>query len=181
MDVEQMMKVNLLSKELKKHGFAISSQDAFKQAESAYGHVFEHSALAHQAQLLEPAEAKSEPGAPATHFSAPAQELRTESDHFLLNKKIEILIKKNSVQLERQMEALKEMVTALASELELLRKAVNRKEEAPKTYVFESPKEHKEPQETLQKHTEQTAFHPKQGNYQTSDVSVEKMFYFGKK
>ena len=146
MDVDKLQKINLLANELKKHNFAFSSDDAFKQAEQVY-----------------------EEG---------AQQIVVEEKPFvqqqssgLETKKVELILEMNNKKYDQEFAALRNAVNMLAQELEVLKGELRK-------YSDEHPRQ-KEKQVELK--TEVKEAHPRQGNFQPSDVDIQKMFYFGAK
>jgi len=147
MDVEKLKKMNELSKELKKHGMADSTKQAFAQAgemvrDEAVGDIISRSNTSEKSK-----------------------------DSF--DKQYQIMLERQNRQLANEINALKETVAAIQEELKQL-KCADFKTRAPEQK--QEPKEEK--QATLQKKEEK---HPKQGDFNSEDVAVDKIFYYGKK
>lgn len=95
-----------------------------------------------------------------------------EENNVLLEKKFEMLMQMNNKKYEQEISMLRSAFTALANEFEVLRAQLSRvQEQAP-----QKPKERQEPLKTETKEA-----HPRQGNFTSADVNIEKMFYFGNK
>jgi|GEM_PF-6624268 len=190
MDVQQMMKVNSLSRELRRHQMGVSAEQAVRQAEEAYGNVFDRSGSYANAMpvIHSPTLPQSTPVGPQVleqPKAALASDPFGEQDQLLLNRKIEILVKKSNSQLESQVDALREMVVALNRELDNMKRAFQQKLEEPKPFVLASPAAAVQapPAAPVAAPTPAPAaaapYHPKQGNVTSADVAIEKMFYFG--
>ena len=148
MNVEKLKKMNELSKELKKHGMADSTAEAFNQA----GDMVREEAV--KDIIVKPRE-KSE-----------------SKDCF--DSQYQIMLERQNRQIAQEVQALKETVAAMQAEIEMLKAdqkaAPVQQQEKPKQEV-----QKKFPQK------EESKEHPKQGEFTSEDVAVDKVFYFGKK
>ncbi len=151
MDVEKLRKVNQLSAELRRHNMADSSDAAFEQAEQ----------MVRQDEVRE--------------FLHRAK----ESTKTVENPSSDQLYQ---VHLERENRRLGEYIQKIAAELQQLKADVDQLRQAPRApqqaqQTIAPPKA--EQQATLAAKKEEP--HPKQGEFNSEDVSIEKMFYFGNK
>lgn len=149
MDVEKLKKMNELSKELKKHGVADSTKEAFAKAgqmvrDEAVGDVISHSE------------------------KKPEQESSFDNQY-------QIMLERQNRQLVNEINILKNAVAELQEALEQLKK-----EPRPTPEPRPEPKR-PEPPVMQSKLKEEKKEHPKQGEFSSEDVAVEKVFYFGKK
>jgi len=164
MDVTNLMKVNVLAKELKKHGFASDINDAVSQAE---GMVSEQPQIQEiSTRTLEDQEKKVQAGE-----QAKLRELET---------KFYCLMQEQDKKHAEQMKCLQENLKLMLQEIQLLKEM---KFEKQKEIIEEVKKEMPAPQPMAQEAPRQEAekkeAHPRQGNYKSEDVSIEKFFYFG--
>ncbi len=95
-----------------------------------------------------------------------------EENNVLLEKKFELMMQMNNKRYEQEISLLRSAFTALANEFEVLRAQLSRVQE-------QAPPRPKEKQEPLKTETKEA--HPRQGNFTSDDVSIQKMFYFGNK
>ncbi|GEM_PF-1644136 len=183
MDVETMMKLNALSKELQKHGIAITSTDAVNQARV----IVEESPLSEGSQqwldpckrvcsgsqqLLELPNAEHSEGAQECVFMETMQEQSKPSA--LQERRFELLLEMNNHKYDQELSALKLVLSAMSTQLEQMRlelKTLNERQLQSGT-----PKK-LDKQEMLK--TEVKEPHPRQGNYKPGDIDMQKMFYYG--
>lgn len=173
-DYEKMRRMNELVKDLKRHGFAESSFEAINQATQIYGedaitHEVKHGLIQSKHDRIAGEEKMSD----------------TETDRRLKNlqEKIDILTNK----MNEMIQALNDMdsrITQLSKkqrEERLIERPVERQAEKPvERSVQENPvhqEHHEEHHETKSGEYE----NQRVGNYQSQDVAIDKMFYFGKK
>lgn len=97
MDVDKLQKINMLANEFKKHNFALSSDEAYKQAEQVY-----------------------EQGETQIVVEQPIITQRKQEDT-LETRKIELLLEMNNKKYEQEIHVLKNAVNMLAQELEMLK------------------------------------------------------------
>lgn len=164
MDAMKLQKINALASELRKHNFAMSSEDAFKQAETVYDN---NSSGGAQVLVMEqhPAFTTQQQQAPA---APPADEMTS--------RKIELLIENHSKKYEEEFSVLRGAINQLIGELNSVKAHL-----AKATVVSSSDDsgKHKEKQAELKTETKED--HPRQGKFQPADVDIQKMFYFGAK
>ena len=164
MNVERLKKINSLAQELLKHNFALDPSDAFKQAENIY------TQQEHQTSTVQPTPPPSTPEQPVPS---------TPPDTELLEKKYQLLISMSTKQFETEIAALKTQVQTLAEDIRKIRVEMASARTLPeqKTDV----KEEKAPEQAAPKPEEKKPEHPRQGQYTSQDVAIDKMFYFGNK
>ncbi|MBI4148418.1 hypothetical protein HY490_03955 [Candidatus Woesearchaeota archaeon] len=112
--------------------------------------------------------AKEDVGPVVMEHAAPSQD-------FMLEKKFSLMLDMNNKKFQEAIDVLSKMISSVSQEL-----ASVRGELAEARQVLKQKKDlpvQKEKQEALPKQES----HPRQGSFQPSDVSIEKMFYFGKK
>jgi len=118
MDVFQLQRVNSLAAELKKHNFAVSSEDAFQQAEQVYAEVKEQPADAPQVLV----EQKADP---------------------LAERRFELILEQNNKKYEQEIGLLRSALNTLAQQLDSLKSELHKlHEQSPK------PKEQQVPLKT---------------------------------
>ncbi len=165
MDAMKLQKINALASELRKHNFAMSSEDAFKQAETVYDGNTTGGA---QVLVMEqhPAFTMQQPTQAAAH--APADEMTS--------RKIELLIESHSKKYEEEFSVLRSAINQLIGELNSVKAHLAK---ATVVSTSDDSAKHKEKQAELK--TEVKEDHPRQGKFQPADVDIQKMFYFGAK
>ena len=175
MDVEKLMKMNAMVKELQKHNCASSREDAVRQAEGIYNPSGEVAVDNSSSELI--VEQKVE--APISG-SAPAQAQTAQTAGFgaLEQRRVEMILEANNKRYDEKISALNNEILSLRSQLSSqvnnlkieLRNLVDNKAQKI-VHVTE------ETQKVLK--TEPKATHPRQGNFTSDDVSIEKFFYCG--
>jgi hypothetical protein len=151
MDVEKLRKINQLSQELKKHGMADSSQDAYTQAQQIIQVIPKNSAPASQESVIVE--------------TAPAQDP-------LAARQFQIELDKMQKGFSEELDVLRTAMNQLIIEVNSLR------DELSKAQMAQPPKQ-KEKQVELK--TETKVAHPRQGDWKPGDVDIQKMFYYGTK
>jgi len=114
MDVFQLQRVNSLAAELKKHNFAVSSEDAFQQAEQVYAEVKEQPADAPQV-LVE-------------------QKVDT-----LAERRFELILEQNNKKYEQEIGLLRSALNSLAQQLDSLKSELHKLHESPKPREKQEP------------------------------------------
>ena len=117
-----------------------------------------------QAESLLKTKESVEPIAPPVH---------AQNQDFLLEKKFSLMIEMNNKKVQESINALHDSIKNLSTELTTLRSELNEARKARK--------ELKEPVKEKQESLPKQEAHPRQGQFSPADVSIEKMFYFGKK
>ncbi|HLC32758.1 MAG TPA: hypothetical protein VJJ82_02950 [Candidatus Nanoarchaeia archaeon] len=148
MDVDKLQRINALASELRKHNFALSSDEAFEQAEQVYE------------------------GGNGTQVIVEQKPMQLQNADALSMRRFEMMLEQNNKKYEQEFATYRNAINMLAAQLELL------KAELTKASVVaqERPKE-----KQAELKTEVKEAHPRQGNFQPSDVDIQKMFYFGAK
>ena len=88
----------------------------------------------------------------------------------LAERRFELILEQNNRKYEQELGLLRSAVNSLAMQLEGLKSELMKVHEAPR------PKEQQVPLKTEPKEE-----HPRQGKFTSSDVDIQKMFYFGTK
>ena len=170
-DVEKMKKLNDLAKELQKHNFADDSQEAYKFAEKIY------------AEKASDIFGSSIPEASQTEPEVQAESVRVEtqkedsSNNELLERKYQLILEMNNKRFNEELISLKQQVQDVNSEIERLRLVVRRLEEQGMT---QKQVERQETINIVDKKEVPKESNPRQGDFKSSDVPIEKSFYFGK-
>jgi len=152
MDVQKLKKMNELSKELKKHGMADSTAQAFSQA----GEMVRDEAFK---QVIE-------------------RNKSSQKSKDCFDNQYQIMLERQNRQIAQEVKALKETVAAMQAEIEMLKA-----DQKTASKLQDKQTQEKPVQETQTKFPQkpESKEHPKQGGFSPDDVSIEKMFYFGKK
>jgi len=90
----------------------------------------------------------------------------------LAERRFELLLEQNNKKYEQEVHLLRSALSSLAQELEAVKSELRRLHE-------QAPPKPKEKQEPLK--TEAKEDHPRQGKFTSTDVDIQKMFYFGAK
>lgn len=168
-DVEKMKKLNELAKELQKHNFADDSQEAYKFAEKIYA---EKSNDIFGSEIQESNQAK--PEVQPESVEVPKEDY---SGNELLERKYQLILEMNNKRFNEELSSLKQQVQYVNSEVEKLRLVVRRLEEQG---IMQKPSERQETINVVEKKEVPKEPHPRQGEFKSSDVPIEKFFYFGK-
>jgi len=97
MDVEKLQKINMLASELRKHNFAVSSDDAFKQAETIYETPNGEQVIVQEKAAL-------------------VQQMDP-----LAHRKTELLLEMNNKKIEQEFNVMRNAINILAAEVENLK------------------------------------------------------------
>lgn len=176
MDVEKLMKMNAMVKELQKHNCASSKEDAVRQAEGLYNPSGEAAVDNCSSELV----VEQKISAPlAISASAPAQTIASTGGFGALEqRRFEMLLESNNKRYDEKILGMSGEIMSLRSQLSgqidsiknELRNLVDNKAQKI-VHVTE------ETQKILK--TEPKVPHPRQGNFTSDDVSIDKFFYFG--
>jgi len=158
MDIDKLIKINNLSKELQRHGIAASALEAVQQACV----VVEESPEQEAVLVMEQKE--------------PVQESSKVVLSPLQERRFELILEANNRRHDQEIAALRATIASMSTQLEQLRlemKTVNERQ-----LQAGMPKK-VDKQEMLK--TEVKENHPRQGAFKPGDetVSIEKIFYFG--
>ncbi len=151
MDLDQLRKINTLSHELKRHGMANSSTDAYSQAQ--------------QIVTIASKPSTSEGTQETVVVEAASADPLAERQYYLELERIQKTV-------TGELEVLRTAINQIIAEVNALREDVTRVQSV-------QPPKLKEKQVELK--TEEKVPHPRQGNFQPGDVDIQKMFYFGTK
>ncbi len=185
MDLDKIRKINELAKNLQKHNFAINSLDATETAKE----IFE--------------ERKPE----VEVYQQPTQNETQPTENTgsaLLERRYQLLLEQNNQKFTDEIKQLKETVDSLSFQVLNLRSEIVKINSSQRT--VEKPQEIPQVQQTnieqpIQQQTQQQSPqptqtftnpaplpepakkepHPRQGNYTSNDVAIDKFFYFGRK
>lgn len=133
MDVDKLQRINALASELRKHNFALSNDEAYKQAEQ----VYEEGEQVQVQTMREPAPVKEDA---------------------LAERKIQLILDMNNKRFLQEFDLLRSALNTLANELEAVKSEMRKlSEQAPP-----KPKERQEPLKTEAKedHPRQGKFTP---------------------
>lgn len=180
MDVEKLKKLNQLTKELQKHSFAFTSEDAFKQAEKVFDNVKNNLNTVEQTPPTEQTVIKES----TNNNNSVSTENSTD---YLLQKKIEYLMEMSTKKFIQEIENMKTEIQNLNLQIQNMKNdqasqqlsqvQPTKTEETVEQPINDEPKQ----SQTTSDSKKTNEPHPRQGNYKSEDVSIEKMFYFGNK
>lgn len=173
MDVERIQKINNLALNLMKQGLATDREDAINQAEK----IFRNRDSDDYRGIKETmAEVKAE-ATPEKRTASNEEELSTEGVKEILEKNTKFIVNKlrifqeKIIQLEKEIASMRTTMTynrlPTASEIKA-------NVDAPKDVPTKELK-----QENTSNQSEEN--HPRSGNFEEEDVSIEKFFYMGSK
>lgn len=152
MDLEALRKINALTGALRS-GTGITSEEAFKQAEN----------------ILQPLNEEK--------IMKETEETKTTTNTELLERKYQLMLDMNNKKFEQTIVILQQQISSLNTELNKL-----------KTQIDTQPQHVHPPEPKITQPTQQPNIqeqkkdqHPRQGGFAPGDISIEKMFYFGKK
>jgi len=158
MDVEKMKRINALARELKDHGIVSDYNDAYIQAEK----MIEGGLLGRKE--IEDAEAQ---------LIMPKAEARAAASPLIGLNALEIKnVNERINNVEQQISQVFVKINEIITEINRIDR---KKKESPIEMKEEKPSE-------VQAHLkdEKVQPHPRTGDYKPEDVSIEKMFYFGR-
>lgn len=166
MSVEDINKINKLAQELLDHGLCASRDDAVKRAE----------------EMLNKKLADVQSNVPSVNSDGSIK--APDDPDYYRN-----IIERTRDQIQRDMKSFSEMLTLLASEVDSLKEEIknlkiNSKPIEQENVKEEVDKELKEEQTQIVDESKKESNddpHPKRGNFNSDDVSIEKMFYYGNK
>jgi SMC interacting uncharacterized protein involved in chromosome segregation len=186
--IERMRKLNELTKELKNHGFAQSSFEAIQQANQIYGedeltHEVKHGLIQNSAYEKMVNE--------DDNMTSDGNMINMEKKITKVSDSVEVLTTK----LNEIIKAINDMdsrINALKSRP--VERIVEKVVERPVQNTPQSSQEPSNVQPTVQEHVsashqesaapaakDEYSMNQRVGNYQSQDVAIDKMFYFGKK
>jgi len=166
MDIEKTKRVNALARELKEHGIASDYEDAYRQAEKMIESGLESPDSQSDDISIRPYVPKEEPVKQASQPSLGLDALETRN------------MKNRLDALEQQLNIMFLKINEIVTEMN---HAEKKKAESPIEirHTREEEKEEKQRDTQANLKTQHSEAHPRTGDYKPSDVSIEKMFYFG--
>ena len=190
MDVERIQKINNLAVDLLKQGLAQSREDAIAQAEK----VFQGKDSEEYDSLRETlGEVKKE----VEEILEPQQHREVENSVELSHDQVKNILHQNTQFVVKKMREFQEKISVFEKEMSELRTKLTYNRLPTANDMVQKETEVKQEQQTsvegnikgnLQPTQEKTASkeevkesHPRSGNYNNSDVSIEKFFYMGSK
>ncbi|MEM3126504.1 MAG: hypothetical protein QW331_00340 [Candidatus Woesearchaeota archaeon] len=162
--ITEIQRLNEMTKELRSHGMAFSSDDAVQNARKMIDTKdIDENVFSSQAILLK-------------------EEKKTEAKDVSKDDLIRAM-EENAKYVAEQMKAFKTEISSMKTDIENLRKEIvgirinSAREEIKEKPIRQSTSQ------MMQQAAQQTPAepHPRQGNFEQKEVSIEKMFYFGKK
>lgn len=165
MDIEALRKLNELTKALQQHGMSISSQDAMTQAE----------------QILHPIQEKTRAEPIQTENQT------TEYTDRLMERKYKLLLEMNNKKFEETITTLKNSIHTLTQDMAKLKTDLTLMEmkktliQEQSTPITTTTKIEQQQEQTDTQPQQKKETHPRQGNFNPGDISIEKVFYFGHK
>ncbi|MBN1386653.1 hypothetical protein JW968_06825 [Candidatus Woesearchaeota archaeon] len=194
MDVAKLMKMNKLTEDLKKHGMAESSEDAFAQAEDMINRDKDAVRFSTEFQVREASPSYPKPqGYPQSSYSKPqsSQPIQQPTQQGLpdsgmrSNLELNAFVKRLHTSIEtqaKQIDFMQNRINDLLTEISNIKQKLNR----PEPVIETRPKEEvqatfrSEPRPEMRK-VDPCESSPRSGKYTPEDVSIEKMFYMGSK
>ncbi|MBT4935564.1 hypothetical protein HOL21_02815 [Candidatus Woesearchaeota archaeon] len=170
MDVERIQKVNDLAVDLLKQGLARDREDAVAQAETIF---------------------KTNESEEYTNFREAASEIKQEktAESVLDDETIKTILSKNTTFLVNTINEFKDKIESLEREITILKsnsvrqpRVQDLKMNPPIQEPASPSQESVQPvEQQAQQSSEPVKDHPRSGNYNDADVSIEKFFYMGNK
>lgn len=164
MNVEQIQKINDLARDLLRQGLAQDHEEAVAQAER----VFQSKADQYNEirQTMRDVRAEAEP--------------REKSTADLSNEQVKEILEKNTQFLVKTIKEFQEKIKAMEDEMAILKTKVASPPPRP-TIIRESRDNPEQFKSAKEQSKPSSGNHPRSGNYNDEDVSIEKFFYTGKK
>jgi hypothetical protein len=169
MDIERIQKINNLALDLMQQGLAKDREDAISQAEK----VFNERDSEDYNQIRETMQEIKNENVPKENKSELSQE------------KVSEILERNSNFLVKKIKEFQEKVDNLEREIVMLKgQILNCKTQTRQPVVSEvtnSQEQNQQQTRSPQQVQAETSNHPRSGNYNENDVSIEKFFYMGNK
>ena len=169
MDIDKLQRINTLARELMKHGMAGSMDEAVRMAEEKINGAPEVSRIK---------EAMSDDMISQTQVSQSSDNLAPKEKDAIELKKLKSALDSQSDMINSMAGKINEMVT----EFNKLNQEINRLKtiQVPSTPAVQEKKTQKGTQTQFRPQAEEKKEgHARSGNYNSNDVSVEKIFYSG--
>jgi len=186
--IERMRRINDLTRELKQHGFAESSFEAIQQANQIYGDEEVQDNVKHGIINNSPNDrmAKDETmGDDSVSYDSRKLAKISEGVDVLTNKMNEIIRAIND--LDARITEVKSRQDKLAMQESRVEPRMESRDEPRaeskiETRTEEKPETRAEVKtESHEQHKDDYSMNQRTGNFQSQDVAIDKMFYFGKK
>jgi hypothetical protein len=155
LDVEKLKKVNQLSKDLKKHGMAM--EDAIEQASDSV----------HETEIKE--------------FLHESKEQMQSSSNPSSTEQYIIMLERNNRKIMEEVQKVKEEVAKIMSEFAEIKNKLHEQPDPVQEPVQKQVPVTKKVEKQSKLKPKKKIKNEKQGDINPEDVSIEKMFYFGKK
>ncbi|PIN76775.1 hypothetical protein COV17_01120 [Candidatus Woesearchaeota archaeon CG10_big_fil_rev_8_21_14_0_10_36_11] len=163
MDVERIQKVNNLAVDLFKQGLARDREDAIAQAET----IFKKNEMEDYANFKE---------------TVSDTKRKESTDSVALDDDtIKTILAKNTTFLVNTIKEFKEKVDSLEREVTVLKSTLARQSSAQRMATVPPIQGFSQQTEQPATKSEPIKDHPRSGNYNDTDVSIEKFFYMGNK
>jgi len=164
--VEDIQKINNLVQELLKKGVCSTRDEAVKMAEK----FLDKQVISSKTQVLGP-----EPQTNQVAQNSSSQDIET----------LRNMLERTKEYLQKDLQKFRAALEVLAKDMDNVKKEIRNLRVAGENNSVKGTdldgKNVKEAAEEQKKIETKNDFHPKQGRYKADDVSVEKVFYFGKK
>jgi polyhydroxyalkanoate synthesis regulator phasin len=190
MDIERIQKINNLALDLVKKGLAQSQEEAISQAEKIFRIRNDDVHISPAGQIVKPGELENKDKVQNQSSEAESSEIKKQEED-LSQEMIKDILKKNTVFLSSKIREFTERVQELEKEISSLKAKFEMNQysnQQRSVNNVQAEKSNVETTTTVQDSTNQQAkqpasngnvSHPRSGNYDGSDVSIEKFFYAG--
>ncbi|HIG93547.1 TPA: hypothetical protein HA242_01290 [Candidatus Woesearchaeota archaeon] len=170
MDVERIQKINTLALDLMKRGLAADREDAVVQAEKVYRSRDGSEDYSNIRETMQNVQAEGQKNQPTA----------TAAD--LTPTKVSEILEQNTKFLVAKIKEFQDKVTALEGEVASLKSRVSYNRPAPEAPPRGSEESvaARAPAQSAS-NAQSAPNHPRSGNYNDKDVSIEKFFYMGNK
>ena len=168
MDIDMMIRINALAKELVQKGVAGSSEEGAKMAQ----------------QMLQKTAVEEKPIARTYSTASEAQPQPKEAGQPMRSdalEQYEILLERLGRKFEREMNELKGQLQNVHTELSQIRMKLQAAPKAPQPHPAPREARVEMPERAGERREEKKPAEAQAKPFVPSDVSIEKMFYFGKK
>ncbi len=168
MDVERIQKINALALELMKSGLASDREDAVIQAEKIY-------------RSRDPQEPYKSMRETMQEVKADAGRGNTNQSSEMSDDKVKDILEKNTNFMVSKIKEFQDKITALENQIGSLRNQMSyqKPQQSAAPEVRQMPQS--SPQQPMRGESSSSSTHPRSGNYNSSEVSIEKFFYMGSK
>jgi len=181
MDVERIQKINNLALDLIKQGLATDRDEAIAQAEKIFSST-DTEAYNSMKETLQEVKSEKQP-----ELKNNEKQANNPQNTELSQNKIEEILEKNTKYLVKTIKDFQEKINYLEKELSIVKNKLNYtklptvKDIVKPTEDVTSERSQVEMVTTSNEITKENNTHPRVGNYNDTDVSIEKFFYMGSK